>query len=729
MGNLRIPRRGEPEPVYVTAAETGAFDNGDRPPQLSDYLAVLLRHKWLIFGLVALACLLGGGYFWLKAPVYQAHLTMQIEPAVPQVVPIQSGQTGGMEETFYETQYNVIRSRSVAASVAGQLTPPQQAALLRQPGLFDKLIPGSGAQQEKPGQSPENRRERLIQAVRGGLTVTGVKNSAIVQITFDAGSPQLAAHIANLVAQAYINLQQQSHVDQAQQANQWLNAQVQELRADLTASEEQLQQFKQQNGLLSSDDLAQLKSERLSTVTQQLLQAQADLQRAEVQYQQTQEALEQGGVGALVAVLSNPVVQQLKLQQAQARSEVQQLGTRFGARALEMQTAQAQLQQITSQLNAEVDTAVASIRQQYQSAQARVAQLEDMSQDLSANVREQSSVEFQLAKLEREVQTNRELYQTFLSRVKETGLVSQMNLTNIRIIDNAFPPNSPIAPSLKRILALALLVSLFLGVVLAFLRENLQRTMRTPLELENRLQRPNLGVLPLLGKGRQGLSMLREVVLEPGSAYSEAMGGIRTRLQVAGRGDKPQVIMVTSALSGEGKSTLSSNLAYAYSQLGRTLLLDADLRKSSLENLGNELGFTDFVSAGADESLCIAQDMNADNLFIMGRGRLRVDTMAFLSSARVRKTIDKLREQFDTIVIDTAPVLAVSDALILGRYADGAVVAVKANDTAFDVVREAVNRLESARVPVLGMTLSQADPKEMARYGAYYGYRYGYGEA
>lgn len=730
MGNLRIQRRNEPEPIYVTPTG-GTFGSGDagQPPQLSDYLGVLFRHKWLILGLVVAMCLLGLAYYWLKTPVYEAQSSLQIQPASPQVVPNQMGSDAAAEkDTFYETQYNIIRSRSVASAVVANLSPHEKDVLLDQPSLLDNLIPGGD--QKTPPSSPERRHEALIRAIENGLIVTGVRDSAIVLLTFHAVDPEVAAHVTNLVAQSYIGLQEQAHAQQARQANQWLNGQLHKLRADLTKSQEGLEQFKQQHGLLSTQDLTQLKSERLSTVTQQLLQAQADLQKAEVQYKQTQEALQHGGATSMAPVLNDPVVQQLKLRQAQQRSEVRNLGATYGARAPEMQAAQARLQQITSQLHAEVSKAVDSIDQQYQSAKARLGKLKEMSQNISSNVREQSSVEFQLAKLEREVQTNRELYQTFLSRVKETGLASQMTLTNIQIVDRAVAPHSPFAPSLKRVLGLALLVSLFLGVVLSFLRENMQRTVRSPMELENRLQRPSLGVLPQVAKGRKGPALLREVALEPLSPYTEAMGEIRSRLIASGHADRPQVIMVTSALSGEGKSTLSSNLAYAYSQLGRTLLLDADLRKSSLESLGNELGFTDYVSAGADSRLCIAQDMTSDNLFIMGRGRVRVNPMAFLSSERVKKTLERLRQQFDTIIIDTAPVLAVSDAVIIGRHADGAVVSVKANDTPFDVVREAVRRLESSRVEVLGVTLSQANPKDMARYGSYYGYGYGhnYGE-
>ncbi len=729
MGNLQIGRQNQPQPVYATPIGDAPYGAARQPPQLGDYLAVLGRHKWMILGLMLLACALGGVYFWLKTPLFEAQSTLQIQPAAPRVAPIQNSDSPvPKDDVFYETQYNIIRSRAVASAVAGKLKPDEQAALLNQPGLLDKL--GLGGGQDESAMTPAKRHEALIRAIRKGLTVTGVKDSAIVQLTFHAVDPEVAARVTNLVAQSYIDLQEQSQAQQARDANRWLNGQLHKLRADLSQSQDRLQKFKQEHGLLSTKDLTQLKGERLSTVTQQLLQAQADEQKAQVQYRQTQEALKQGDVSSLLPVLNDPVIQQLKLQQAQQRSEVRQLGATYGDRAPEMQAAQARLRQISGQLQAEIDRAVDSVRQEYQSAKSRVAELKAMSQNLSSNVREQSGDEFHLAKLEREVQTNRELYQTFLSRVKETGLASQLNLTNIRIVDQAVAPDTPFVPSLKRILGLALLLSLFLGVVLSFLRENMQRTVRSPMELESRLQRPSLGVLPQVARGRKGVSLLREVALEPSSPYTEAMGAIRSRL-LAGVGDssRPRVIMVTSAVSGEGKSTLSSNLAYAYSQLGRTLLLDADLRKSSLKSLGNEYGFTDYVSGGIDSRQCIARDMTSDNLYIMTRGHAEVNPMAFLSSDRVAKTLDKLRQQFDTVIVDTAPVLAASDALVLGRQVDGVVVSVKANATPYDMVREALKQLESAHVEILGVTLSQVNPKDMARYGSYYGYRYGYGQA
>lgn len=695
----------EPEPP--AAADTG--------PRLWDYFRVLLRYRVMIMVVVGIAIALALFYIAAKAPAYRTELILQVDPTAPEYGAVRGVEQAANEETFYQTQYKIIASRAVAERVVDHLTPAQAGILLGSPDWFPEL---SGP--PEPVAKSEVRR-RLVHAVRAGLDVHGQQDSQLVVLSYTAPKPGLAAEIANLVAEAYISFQSEARVRITEEANRWLTSQLEKLRADLEASEARLLAFKQEQGLIGTESMQQLTQQRLSGTSQNLLDAQAKLRQAKVLYEQTQDARAQGGVGALIPVLSNPVIQQLKLRQTKAQTQLQSLLSHYGSAAPEVQTAQAEVGQITQRLQAEIANQVAAIEKRYRAAEARVQRIEGSSENLNENVRERSSEVFQLAKLEREVQVNRDLFQTFLSRVKETSLASRLNTNNIRIIDSALEPTAPFLPNPKRALGLALILSVFLGVALALIRQNLNQTFRTPHDLENRLRLPGIGVLPRL-RARSGEDFLQHVAREPRSPFAEAMGEIRTRLQGPRDGPRPQVIMVTSAIPGEGKSTLSSNLASAFSQLGTTLLLDADLRKSSLKRLGRAEGLTDLLR-GEDSSQCIARDRKDSNLYVLGSGTHKINPQECLSAPAMADLFAKLRERFDTIIVDTAPVLAVSDALILGRHVDGVILAVKAAATPFDVVSDCVRRLRSASIPILGLTLSQVDLKGLLRDG---GYAYGH---
>lgn len=684
-------------------------------PGLNDYLRVLLRYRTMIVVLVAVAVLASTVYVVARAPVYRTEMTLQVEPRAPEYGAVQGVQQSADEDTFYQTQYAIIGSRAVAERVVAELSPEQAGKLLQSPTWFEWMHPEPG-----PVNKDEHRKA-LVQAVRNGLSVHGLKDSQLVKLNYTAPTPELSAEVGNLIAQSYIDLQNEAQVRVTEQAHDWLNSQLDKLRADLEESEKRLQRYKEEHGLLASENLDNLASQRLSGTSQKLLDARADRMEAEVLYEQTQEAKSQGGVDALVPVLNNPTVQQLKLRQNEAQRELEELRTHYGDNAPKVQQARAKVNQVTQRLQAEVANAVQSIEKRYQAAVEREEDLRASSEELDESIREQSSEEYNLAKLEREVEVNRNLFETFLDRVKETSLASQLSTNNIRVIDSAVPPNVPVAPNPQRAVGLALILSVFLGIALAFLRQNLNRTFRTPQDLETLLQLPGIGVLPKLD-ARRNRDMYRHVAREPRSPFAEAMGEIRTRLQVSRGEDKPQVILVTSAVPGEGKSTLSSNLASAYGQLGKTLLLDADLRKSSLRALGKRKGLTDLV-AGAEPEKCFARSSRDSNLYVLSSGSRRVNPQEFLSSQATAALFQQLRRRFDTIIVDTAPVLAVSDALILGRYVDGVVLSVKAASTPFDVVHDCVRRLRSASIPVLGVTLSQVDLNELLRDG---GYAYGH---
>jgi len=718
------------EPRHVIAGGGGAW-NAAGPPAgesgLMVYLRVLRRHLGLIVVVVGVSMALGLGFALLQPRMYEGLLTLQVQANPPVYVPsLKDVESPADSDTYYTTQLGIIRSRAVAQRVARHLNLAQRRTLVEAPGTLDILLrtltggeSGDAARQSTDGDDGQLMRA-AVHTIQSNLTVFRHQDSELVEVHYAAPDADLAARVANLVGKAFRDVEDSQRVDVSQHVRNWLSQQLDKLRGNLAKSEQKLQQYKQKHGLLDTKNLKELTGKRISGMSQELLNARSKRMRAEVRYDQVKQA---DNLDALVAVLDNPVIQQLKMQQANLQARVKQLGTTYGHKAPKMEEAQAQLDSVTDRLHTEVNNAVASIRKQYQEAKATEQRLEQAQNKMNEGVRNSSGEELQLAKLEREVETNRQLFQAFRSRMKEISVAGTMGATGIRVVDDAVPPNAPFQPSYARILGIAGLLSLAGGVALAFLMENVRRTFHTPQDMEGQYRLRGLGVMPKVTPGRHA-SLNRLAVLDPDSEFTAAMGGIRTRLQGGQVSGGPQVVMVTSALQGEGKTTLSSNLASSYAQLQGTLLVDADLRRASLSSQWQGLGLTDFVMAGAELSSCVGRDNLSPGLYVMGKGQTPVNALDFFALPQFAKALAVLRQRFERIIIDTAPLLNVSDVEMMGHLTDGAIVAVRAGKTPNDAVTESLRRLHAAGIPVLGVTLTQADMKEVARYGGYaYGYR------
>lgn len=711
-------------------------------PGLIEYLRVLMRHRLLIASVVTLALLTALIYGLLQTPMYQGMTTVHMQANPPVYIPsLQDLQAPANTEMFYTTQMDIIKSRTVAEKVWHQLTPDERQQLLNPPAMtpaiteylsgfidnlwnqargwfgFAALEPESA--QPAAAADPERAHRALVRLLQDNLNVLRNKDSELVQIQYYAPTPALAAHVANLIGESYRATQVDQRLTVSKEVQDWLSGQLNKLGTNLSQSELALQQYKAKQQLLDTKNLEQLKSTQLSGITKDLLDARSDRMRAEVLYQQVQDA---GNVEALSAVLNNPVIQPLKMQQNNLRAQLDNLNTHYGANAPKVQAVRAELQSISARLQQEIQRATVAIREQYEAAKQRERQLEEAQNELNQGVRSQSAEALQLATLEREAETNRALFEAFRDRIKEINLAGTMGTTGIQILDRSLPPSAPFSPDFTRILGIAGILSLFLGIGLAFLLDSLRRTFHTPQAVGQRLQIRDLGVMPRVSLHRPA-TLSRLAVLEPESEFTEALGSIRARLQVGDpNGIGPQLVIVTSSVQGEGKSTLSNNLASSYSQLGPTLLVDADLRHPSISSGWKRAGLTEFVLGKAPLSACVYQDNLSPNLFVAGKGDLPVNPLEFFATADLKRAFTELRRHFSKIIVDTAPVLSVSDVEMMGMHTDGAILAVKAGKTPTEAVFEACRRLHDAHVPVLGIILTQADLREMARYG---GYAYG----
>jgi len=727
---------------------------------LADYWRVVRRHKWGILG-IAFACILIGTLMALKSqPIYQAKTTILAEPVQPKMSNNTQYTSTALVWLFYETQYEIIKSRAIASRVVDQLglvarEEARRAEIKEKGGADISLnwrawipeqwlsqikellnIPTVERKHSDEISAGERMREGVISSLVAVLSVKGGEKSEIIKIAYESSDASLSAEIVNAVAGAYVAFGLNSRLSSAKQTTSWLNNQISELREKLNESEAALEAYQKSTGMVDTESRQRLISAKLGGLSAEQVKTQTARSEAEIRYNQVLKIKKEGGgYESLVSVLNSPSVVRLREKHSEAKRLVSELEERYGERHPKMIAARADLIQASKVLDSTIEKVVGSIRKEYEVA---LAQERKINARMVKHKREISDVRgqgFALAKLEREVENNRQLYETFLGRFKEEDVAGEYDVSNVRIIDHAIVPNSPIRPNKPRIILISALVGLLLGIGFAVIRERLDNTFRTIEDLENRLALPVLGVMPLLKKLEKNEIPERYVSTAPRSPFTESINHVRTGVLFSNIDHPPKVILVTSATASEGKTTLSNNLAFAFSNLGRTLLIEADLRKPRFGGLfpaEGSLGLTDLISGKDNLQACMWQDAVNENLYVIGAGTLPPNPLEFLSSESFANTVQALRNKFDHIVIDAPPVLPVSDAIIIGRMVDGVMMAVKAETTTHQLARDALRRLQAAHIQPLGSVLTLADASRMAHYGSHYyhydsGY-YGYGE-
>ncbi|MDH3690444.1 MAG: polysaccharide biosynthesis tyrosine autokinase [Gammaproteobacteria bacterium] len=659
---------------------------------LTDYWRLIRRHKWMIVGLTIVGLIVG----WLQAlsetPIYRAQLTLVIEPERANLSSIGEGLVLPFTYRFYETQYQILQSRAVAERVVDKLGLADRDPVVNPPvkrrrlGVFEALHKIAtdikqrlGVSVSDPGVAPEETNSEdsqqeiswLASLVTNGLSVSGGEDSQIVVLSYDSPDPQLSAEIVNAVAESYVEFTLQTRVDRSRRAGSWLTQQLEQLRARVVESEVALQQFQSREGMVDLDSRKALTGSKLETLNQESVRAQ---------------------------------------------TKYAELAKRYGPKHPKIVAAKAELDAARSRLQTESTTVV--------------------------DTREK---EFTLAKLERQVVTNRQLYDLFLTRLNETDLSTDDKLSNVHILDAAQVPAAPHKPDEMRIVTIWSLVGLILGLLIAYLREHLDNTFGSDEQVEEKLDRPVLGVLPLLTKHDRKISGRKTAVrlgqadqlvperyfIDYGqSSFAESVNHIRTGILYANIDDPPKIILISSSVQGEGKTTLATNLSLSLSQLAPTLLVDADLRKRRVGEIVDTdklPGLVEFVADAVSLKDCLVQDRDSKDLYILRSGAVPPNPLELLSSKKLQNAFIRLKEKFEYVVVDTAPVLPVSDAIVLGHIVDAMIMVLHADRTTHTMARDALRRFNAANVEPLGVVLSQLNQRKASyHYGRYQYYYPGY---
>ncbi|MCP4410884.1 MAG: polysaccharide biosynthesis tyrosine autokinase, partial [Gammaproteobacteria bacterium] len=437
---------------------------------------------------------------------------------------------------------------------------------------------------------------------------------------------------------------------------------------------------------------------------------------------------------SLAQVLKSPSVRNLSKVEGELARKVQELSERYGDKHPKMISAHSDLREARRSLQKEVNKVVASIRKEYDFAVTQEQEIRSLIEVQKKEISDLTDASFELSLLEREVENNRKLYESFLDKFKEADVADEYDASNVRVVDPAVAPWKPFKPNKPRMILIAGLLGLLFGILAALLRERLDNTFKTTHQIEERLVIPSLGIVPMIHRGEKAGAVERQVMDNSHSYFSENINYIRSGLLFSNINQPPKTILISSAASDEGKTILSVNLAAAFSQLDRTLLLDVDLRKSNISTLlgiESQPGLTEVITSQIplNEALrCLGSE---GRLFVLPPGAAPHNPLQLLSSQNFRSVLDELKQNFAHIVMDAPPILAVSDATVLGHLADSVILAIKAESTTHEMVDEAVSRLRKSGVQATGAVLCQADTRRMADYVSYYDASYakyyGYG--
>ncbi len=711
---------------------------------LVEYWRSITKRKWSILGLVVLVALLTTlGVFSLR-PTYRSTATVMIEQGKSKVVSIEEvyNAMGGNRE-YYQTQVEILKSNDLARKVVLKLDLSKHPDFdLRQ----DSTPAWMPSQWFKSKTAPTDD-EVLKTALRrfgDELQIQPVRNSQLVQVSFTAYDRELSANVPNMLAELYIESDLEARVAMTQKASAWLTERMGDLRKKLEGSEKSLQDYREKERIVDAKGLVLSgASKALEEATTNLVSVRAKRAEAEALYNQVlavKQGKALGGYESIPAVLRHPTVQRLKESEGDAERKLADASKRYGPEHPKMLQATAELAAARENVKRQIESVVAGVTKEYEIAKSNEDSIGRALGQSKAEIQGLNRKEFQLGVLEREAQANKQLYDMFGNRAKETNVGGELQSTIARVIDPATVPSFAFAPKKAQIIGISAAIALLIGMMLSLLLDRISNTINTAGEVESRLGLPMLGYLQkIAGVGKKSMKSEMAFLTDNQSLFSESIRTLRTSVLMSALDTPKKIIVITSSVPEEGKTTVSFNLACALAQVKRVLLIDADMRRPKIGRLigraADAPGLSHLVSGVALASECVVKH-DQGGFYVCTAGFVPPNPLELLSSDKFAEVLEKLREAFDVILIDSPPVQLVSDAIVLSQLASTVIYVVKADSTPYPLARSGIRRLAMANAPLLGVVLNQLDLERAEKYyGEYSGYGkyaggkgYGYGQ-
>ena len=738
-------RKGAESLSLITPAPVASWEQMPKEPHLLDYLIILKKHQWLVLSfLLTVVTVVTIATFKMK-PVFVAAARVEVDREGQGIQPFpdaNSYEDYVDSENYIETQTKILQSETLALQTIKSMDLGRYPEFGGKANTF--IIPHAGVTSQRPA---------ILGSFLGALSVQHIKDSRLVEVRFEAEDPQLAAQIVNSHLQNYIEANFRSKYDATTQASNWLSGELEDLRIKVEKSEAAKIAYERENQIWTIDEKQNITTQKLADVNRDLTQAQTEL----VQKQALYQIAKSGDVDQLPDVRNNAYMNDLLKRQSDLDEQYVDSSAQFGPNYPKVQRIAREKKEVDDVLARARQNILASIETDYKTAQARVglfaAALEKQKGD--ANDMSEKLVQYHI--LEHDAESNKQLYDGLLQKLKEAGITAGLRSSNIRIVDPALVPSSPSRPQKAKNILLGLLVGLVGGVGLAFLREYLDNTVKSPDDVERLAGLPSLAVVPSLpnlmgisnsrkllttsdGEEDQHQDLRVEIVsfMKPKSQVSEAFRALRTSLLLSQPDHPPQIILVTSALPREGKTTTALNLAVTLAQLGdRTLIVDADLRKPGIRRalgltVGRDFGLSSYLAGVSSLDDVIIPHPQIENLAALTTGPIPPSPADLISSHRMRDAIAYLRQKYKFVVIDSPPIMAATDAVILSALTDGVLLVVRSGETPKEAFTRTRDLLRAVKCRLLGVVLNAVDSSAPDYYYSYryypYAYGYGYGE-
>ena len=725
------------------ARDWGPADAESQSP-LRAYWEILHKRRGQILTVVLVVLTTIAIYSFKSKPVYRATARMEIEADTPQIQSIKDlYQNIPTDESFLKTKVKVLQSDTLAWETI------QQLGLANNPEFG--LPPG-----QLEGHSPESREVQglLLRRFRNALSVELDLNTHMVEVSFESIDPDLASRVANALVNDYIEYNFRTKYDATRQASRFMEQQLDELKAKVEKSQQALVSYERQNSIVNVSDKQNVAEERLADLSKGLTAAENDRAQKESVYQMVQSKPQQ------VALLAqNDLLQKLQEKYADIKAQYVDALGQFGPNFPKVTRLRDQVNEVQSLINQERDHTLQRIRDDYQAAVARTQLLASSLAEQKVEVGKLNQLLIQHNILKHEFETNQQLYDSLLQRLKDATVSAGLRATNVHIVDAAIPPLYPVRPRKTLNLVVGFMVGLLLGVALAFTTESLgHRFIRTPEDVERLTHLPSLALIPsvfsstarsryphLKGKGKEekeAESLERRriplaVWKDSRSSVAESYRVLRSSILFSTASAPPQTLLVTSSQPREGKTSTSANLALALAKNGsRVVIVDGDLRAPAIGRafgVNGGRGLSGVLSGAYSVDEAIQRSDSMTDFWILPAGPHPPNPAELLSSSNMEKLIEELRRRFDFVVIDSPPLLLVTDATILSTLADGVVLVVESGVTSPDALARSHRVLRSAGARVLGAVVNKVNFKRdgyyYSSYSKYYDSYYGYGSS
>ena len=751
-GSTELSLGAEQRPAVYRYVESPSAEGtaGAGYDSLMDYWQILIRHKKTLLGfaLVGLAAALVISL--VQTPTYRVRTSLEIQDFnanfldTKSVDPTDSNGSYASPEAYVETQAKILQSESLLERVIDKLHLDQERPATGWRGFASRVQRMFAW--SKSSQVAE--KEELIRRAERNLTVRASGNSRLLEVMYESPDPKLAADFANTLVSEFIVQSQEMRWKSTQRTAEWLTNHLDEMKAKLEQSEAQLQDYARSSGLSFTSEKENLAESRLKEIQDELSKAQAD----RITNQSKFEEAKSKPADSLPEMLEDPTMREYRQKLTELQRQYVELSATLTPAHYKVQRVQAQINELSSEMQRERANVLRRIGNEYAAALRRETLLSKAHDEQQQVVADQSGKAIHYDTLKREVDSSRQLYEAMLQRVKQAGLAAAMRASNVLVVDPAKPPLLPYRPSYPMNSAIGLFGGVFLGFGFVLLRERLDRRISAPGEAQVYLDLPELGVIPLdeAAVSQQISNVLQPLrstaALSPGSARKSPLGDcpelatwkrkpslvaecarttLTSILLPSQEGDRPRVVVLTSASPGDGKTTVACNLSIAMAEIGRrVLLIDGDLRRPRLNKLfgmANSWGLSDVLWADTPLETVplshLVHDTEVCGLSLLPGGSCGGNPANLFYSPRMSRLLTRLRMEFDMIMIDAPPMIHLADARVLGRFADGVILVVRAGQTTTESALLASQRFAEDGTRVLGTVLNSWDPKTSRGYG------------